>query len=148
MPTIASLSQLNNIYSKLKHLICLHEDFFMKLKKILEYTNNEGYRFRVPCKMIIDEQEKHQESSFTYQCCILQEISQQVQINREKKRRVIYTYLMNLRKTNFYEYNVFADFLRDNRAVGFDNICRMILGETPEQVYIYGKYTTRKKYEE
>lgn len=39
-------------------------------------------------------------------------------------------------------FKKFAEYVKRCRwPVGYDNICRLILGETPEQIKIFGRYT-------
>lgn len=154
MPTIASLQELETVYTYIKHLSELHREFYLKIVKILEYTRAADFEFGFFCKLIIDEeyngskplsQRRMPRQYTTNSIPLFAEISRLIQKQQESKERVIYTYIMQLRKDFFDVYSEFADFLADNRMTGYNNICRMILGETPLQVYKYGKYTTRKE---
>lgn len=119
MPTEVSLQELERASINVQYFAGQYKDFYAEIVKVLKLSKGV-YRYRVVCRMILDEEVEvppRTEDAAYY-------ISEQIkQLQREYPEA----------------FNQFARFLNRCRWTGFDNICRMVLGETPMQVKTIGR---------
>lgn len=119
MPAEASLQELQLVYSEIKSMKANYQDFFDQLLLLLY----KAERFKIP---------------FGYICQRIMEVEIKERyikgIRNQSKLPDIHHELYRL-KTEYYEgYRYLSKFLNNHCWTGYNNICRMMLGDLPEDL--------------
>lgn len=117
MPAIASLQELQLVQLTLQFMKASNSAFFDKLQlllfKVERYNIPHGY----VCQRLSDVEIKE-----TYLN----------KIRKPNKRLEIDSEIFRLKSEHYTNVQYLSSFLKSNCMVGYKNICRMILGDTPE----------------
>ena len=121
MPAIADYNDLRCAHKKLQRVLVPNPRFHLKLVSVLWKASRKYIRFGWACKEILAESSDH----FDYYW------------QNPGTARILKTLQQDLRAIKyeyFAQYCELRDVIKQCRMAGYDNLCRMILGETPEEL--------------
>ncbi|MEK4339096.1 hypothetical protein [Brevibacillus sp. FSL L8-0710] len=119
MPAEASLQELQLVYSTIQSMRTNYPVFFSKLFPLLYKAEYYKIPFGYVCQRIMDV-EIHERYI--------------IKIRNQAKLAEIHHDLFLLKTEHYEDYHHFSDFLKNNRLTGYNNICRMIMGNKPEDL--------------
>lgn len=119
MPAEASLQELQLVYSGIQSMKAIYPVFYEKLLLLLYKTERYNIPFGYVCQRIMDV-----------------EINERYikGIRNQSKLAEIQNDLFLLITEHYEGYHHLSNFLKNNRLTGYNNICRMILGDKPEDL--------------
>jgi hypothetical protein len=121
MPTDRELQELERVYITLTGFCNKYEDFYRKLANIFKLAKGV-YKLRPVCRMVMNEEIYDAKPSDCY-------------------LGMYYDLLIQLQQEYTEAYSEFVRFLKRCNNAGYLNILRLMLGETPNEVKTYGKYS-------
>ncbi|MCM3624348.1 hypothetical protein M4D70_19155 [Brevibacillus borstelensis] len=117
MPAEASLQELQIVYSEIQSMREIYPNFFDKLLILMYKTERAKIPFGYVCQRIMDV-----------------EINERYIKGNQRMRSEIHHDLFCLKTEHYEGYHHFSDLLKNNRLTGYNSICRMILGDKPEDL--------------
>lgn len=119
MPAEASLQELQLVYSTIQSMRATYPEFFSKLFPLLYKAEYHKIPLGYICQRIMDV-----------------EIHERYikKIRNQAKFAEIHHNLLLLKTEHYGDYHYFSEFLKKNRLIGYNNICKMIMGNKPEDL--------------
>jgi|GEM_PF-2877814 len=119
MPAIAAIQELKSVYTTLQSIKETSPDFYERLQFLVFKTEYNNIPHGYVCQRITDAKTKKDYSS---------------KIHNPIKRKEIDDEISRLQAHYCSKFNQLALLLKLNNDIGYKNICRMILGDTPEML--------------
>ncbi|QRG65992.1 hypothetical protein [Brevibacillus choshinensis] len=119
MPAEASLQELQLVYSGIQSIKVVYPVYYEKLLLLLFKADRYKIPFGYVCQRIMDVEIKERYIKA---------------IHNQSKLTEIHHDLFLLKTEHYEGYRYLSDFLKNNRLTGYNNICRMVLGDKPEDL--------------
>jgi hypothetical protein len=119
MPAIAPLNELQIVYSTIQSMRRTYPKFYMEWLTILYKAERYKIPFGYLCQRVMDVEIQERYTN---------------KIRNQSDLARIHHELFRMKTEHYEGYCHLSDFLKKNYFVGYNNICKMMLGETPEKL--------------